>query len=396
MLDQADNNSAGYIVTNNSVTGLNVGKSAFGGLTYSGLAQLSIEGGSNPGNGYTDSVYSTAAGTSLAITLGSDGAEEVVLGGSSGLSDLAGPITVNGPTSGSAGYDQILLLDGENPTGSTYTFTGTNVSRPSFGGLTYNGFPNVNLAVGSGPDTFNIDSNLAGTNLTIEPPPPVRELDAAPQVDGGASGGPADVFNLGTGNLDAIQGQIVLATDRPGVLNINDQASTSMRDYDLDNSVFTWGASSGNVDFFAVNSLAVTLNGGSASLDSYNIINTASGDTYTLNTGAAINMINLGGGDLDPFNAPVTVNGSGDNNAVFVNDQANTSAHSYTLSGTSLERDGSSILTASGIQSLALKVRRIPAAPIATQSKAPPWGFLSPSMAGTATTTSSSAPRPRT
>jgi hypothetical protein len=140
--DAQHSGSAVYTITNNAVS-----RSGFAGLTYSGLSNLTLNG-NNTGASFV--VNSTAVVTSTTIATGT-GPNDVTLGGSQ-LSQLAGPVTVNGHAS-----DHLVLDDHANTLAANY-FLGSNTVLPngSFAGLTYAGVGSLQLFGSAGGDSYHV------------------------------------------------------------------------------------------------------------------------------------------------------------------------------------------------------------------------------------------------
>src|SRR5207302_866984 len=104
------------------VSASQVTRSSGGTVGYSGLASLTVNGTAQAD---TLSVTSTASGPATTVN-GKGGNDTVSVGNAStGLGDLAGPLTVDG--GGQAG-DALLLNDQKSPTGHTYGVNAAGVS----------------------------------------------------------------------------------------------------------------------------------------------------------------------------------------------------------------------------------------------------------------------------
>ena len=87
---------------------------------------------------------------------------DLTVGGGGNLDNDAGPVTLNGN-----GRTDVELADDQHASDTTYTVTFQSVHRPGFGGLTYSNISNLRLQGGSGNNTFNVQSTLAGTQDEI-------------------------------------------------------------------------------------------------------------------------------------------------------------------------------------------------------------------------------------
>jgi hypothetical protein len=149
------------------------------------------------------------------------GADTVWLGGNS-LNDEQSPVTIHG----GSGSDTVDLRDDVFSTpqfAGDYTITSTTVSRPLFGGLTYDKIARLQLDVDAAPHNVNVLSTAAGTRLVI--------YDGSTTVPNTVNVGSA------TTSLDAIQGTVaVYPATFPGyfgggILNVTDQAAAAGHTY---------------------------------------------------------------------------------------------------------------------------------------------------------------------
>jgi hypothetical protein len=170
----------------------------FGGLTYSGESQLSLDGqkGDN-----TYQISGTEAGKSLVVS-DSDGDNYFIIGAlSANLDNFQGGISIIA----GAGSDAVFLDDTAAAFSDSYNITASTVSRFLFGGLTYSNVESLVISGEAGNNTYNISST-----------------SAAVRVDDGVGN---NTFNVGTGNLDALQGALTInAGVGVDVLNVNDSA----------------------------------------------------------------------------------------------------------------------------------------------------------------------------
>jgi hypothetical protein len=234
-------------------------------------------------------IEDTAASTPVTVNLG-DGTDSVNVGFPGlNLDTVQGPVTVHG----GSGFDSVSLFDGSHATNATYTVTGSSVSRPGFGGLTYDhiGF----MRLGGPKGTVNVRGPL----------PNVVEIRAAFRAS----------------------------------LNINDQFSTADSTYSITGSAVTWTGSA-SVNYFNVTSLAV--NGGSGD-NTYNVMGSANTGPTTLNTGSGTDTVNVrgstgllfinsgGGGDaITLSSAAATLSGIGH---IIANDPSNSATVTVDDSG---------------------------------------------------------------
>jgi hypothetical protein len=247
-----------YAISSTTVT-----RPFFGGLTYGGVEFLTLtaENGNNIIN-----VGATAYGTTTSINAG--GGNDLIALGQNNLDYLRGPVVVDGQ----AGSDTVSVQDEGSPNSYVYTITGTTVTRPSFGGLTYKNAEALHVFGSYGQDTFNILGSLATTPSTLY------------------AGAGNDVVNVGsaTSSLDAIQGALNLngqtGTD---VLNFNDQAVSAGHVYILNGGSLTRsGAAAMTFDSFERVNLTASSHDDSLVLQSL-----PTGITMNLDMGAGLNLV---------------------------------------------------------------------------------------------------------
>jgi streptogramin lyase len=125
-------------------------------ISYSHVSALTVSGGSGVN---TFNISSTAAGT--ATTINASGASSVTLGDAFRILDnILGGVTVNG----SRGWTDLVVDDGGNSAGSTYTITGSAVSfRANLPALTYHLINELRLFAGSGTNVINVNSTSVPT-----------------------------------------------------------------------------------------------------------------------------------------------------------------------------------------------------------------------------------------
>ena len=173
---------------------------------------------------------------------------------------------------------RFVLDDTANVTASTYTITSATVGRLSFAGLTYSNIPAVTLYGSSGGSVFDVNSTMRGTRLYIG--------NSNPMTDA-----PANVLNIGAGNLNTDEGLVDYVGAGSDRVNIDDQSATSSETYSMTSTFLSTSGSFAGLDYSGVG--ASTINGGSAS-DGFNVSSTASGASYTINAGAGSDTITLG------------------------------------------------------------------------------------------------------
>ncbi len=270
-----------------------------------------------------------AFGTATVTTTAAGGVINVGDAGNT-LAGITAPLTLAGATT-------VNLNDQGNATAAqAYTLTSTTFQRAGGGLITYGTPTNLNVNIGSGGDTVNVVSTIAGTTAII---------------DGGAG---ADTFNVGNaGTLDNILGSAILRGNAgsPDVVNLNDQADAGPNTYTLSNNTFTrTGAAA--VSFVTVEE--VNLN---ASLvgDTINVTSSFATVTTTVNAGAGDDIFNVGIiGSLGSLLGPVFLNGDANSDTLNVDDTNDAGPNAYTLTTTTLDRSGAGLITYGTMENLVL------------------------------------------
>ena len=248
-------------LTSSALTGLNMGPS---GITYSGLANLNIKLGSG---GNTFFISSTAVPTSTFLNSGT-GADTV------NVRTTGGPTTVNTgggsnvnvvnvgslePTTGGI-VDEIqraLTVVGNSAdtmnvddTGSTIAKTGTLTSSALAGlnmgpsGITYSGLANLNIKLGSGGNTFYINSSAVPTTTFLNSGTGADTVivlgTGGPTTVNTGGGSNVNTVNVGSiqppvpnyaptpnnGNVDKIQGALTVIGNLADTMNVDDSGAT--------------------------------------------------------------------------------------------------------------------------------------------------------------------------
>ncbi|PLX90217.1 MAG: hypothetical protein C0620_13905 [Desulfuromonas sp.] len=169
---------------------------------------------------------------------GGAGDDSFLLGSTDGLLDgLQGPITL----AGGDGQDRLVLDDSGDTTDNTGVLTATTITGLGLSdGVSYEGLEELAIVLGSGNDTFNTQSTLAGTSTTVY-----------------ANDGD-DTFNVSSdapdnlGDLDGINGDLHLdGGDGDNTLNISDRGNDTGRTIVIDeNSITGLGDSTGGTITF--------------------------------------------------------------------------------------------------------------------------------------------------
>ncbi|MFC1868131.1 beta strand repeat-containing protein, partial [Thermodesulfobacteriota bacterium] len=247
-----------YIVTNGQVT------RGAASITYNTTENLNLAGGSN---GNTINIRSTGAVTAVNAGTGDDminvGSNAPTMG-TSDLNGILGALTINGQT----GTDTANISDAGDTTNNTGTLTSTQLTSLGTAGITYdNTLENLNISLGSGSDTFNIQSTNGSVSTVLN------------------TGNGGDTVNIGnlSNSLD----------DIAGVLTVNGQTQTTNDTLNINDQ----GDGTGNTYTLT----ASTLNRTGTAAITYSGI-----ETFTLNSGLAGNIINMSGG---PTVTDLNING---------------------------------------------------------------------------------------
>ena len=261
--DTGDPDAETGTLTASTLSGLDLG----GTISYSGLAQLNISLGLG---GNTFYIAGTAAGTATSLDSGS-GNDTVNVGTTAsqanGVVDpVAGPVTING----GGGFDVLNVNDTGSAIDKTGTLTKDTITGLGMGGgITYDSVQTVNVSLGSGNNTFNVQSTSVETNIL--------------------GGWFKNVFNVGSlapllgGILDAIAGNLTIDGGLgQSVLNVDDDGSTAAKSGTLTASTLTGMAMLGGITYDNVYSLNISVGSGN---DQFTVANTDRASTF-IHTGA--------------------------------------------------------------------------------------------------------------
>ncbi len=262
-------------------------------------------------NGVVQLDVPSASLTDVQILAG-DGNDTITIG-SGDLDLLKYAVSVDGQ----GGADRVIVNDQANVFGDTYTVNYASVDRYVFGGLTYTDIEALTLNAEAGNNTINVDYTDSGVPVTIN------------------AGAGNDAINVGGGNLDGLPAAVIVngqaGTD---TVSVNSQGEPFSDTFTVTSSSLTrpffGGLTYGTIE-------GLTLNAESGD-NTININSTAAGVPLTVNAGPGNDTINVGNGNLNSLKGAVTVNGQDGTDTVYVNDQANASGDTYTISYLSLAR----------------------------------------------------------
>ena len=277
------------ILTSTTVTGLGLGNP----LTYGTLELLTIRLGA--GDTQFD-VLSTANASVLELGDGSD-VVNVSSDAPSNLGTLdllAGHLTIDGQ----AGVDTVNLSDVGDTDDNTGTLTSTDLTGLDTAGVTYAALEFLNIGLGSGNDTFNVQSTLLGALTTVDAGPGTDRINVS-------SDAPA---NLGT--VDLLAGHLVLRGGTGAdVLVVSDVSDTTDDTGRLTDTTIT-GLDTAGIEYFSFVSLTITLGSGA---DTFFVDSTHAGET-TLNTGPGTDLVYI-----ETIAGRTWVNGNAGNDTIRVN-----------------------------------------------------------------------------
>ncbi len=377
-------------LTATTLTGLGIGA---GGITYSGLAALNISLGSggdtilitstssattriNGGAGNDTFNVRTTTGT---FYLNGDGGNNTFNFGSLSpgvggtLNGIAGAVFISGGNNlmrlidlAGTGVNTVNVDDSGDVTNSTGTLTSSTLTGLGLGaGISFVSVNFMNINLGTGNDTFNIQSTNSAT---------------ATMLNTGAGTNTVNVGSLAPtigGIVNTIQGALTVVGSGADTMNVDDTGSTGAKTGILTATTLTGlGMGAGGITYsglaalnislggggntFTINSTisptVTTLNSGSGS-DTVNV--QATGGTTIVNTGAGTNTVNVGSlmptisGVLNNIQGALTIMGNG-GDTLNVDNTGSTANNSGTLTATALTglSMGAGGITYSGLAAL--------------------------------------------
>jgi hypothetical protein len=231
------------------------------------------------------------------------------------LDNIQGAVTIYG----GGGNDALTVNDQATTSGRTYILNGGSLSRTPVAAINYSGVGTVVVNGGGGGNTINVQSTASGTTTTVNAGAGGATVNVGDPLHRLQTLGPLTVHGQGGSNT----------------LNVNDQGSTPSLAYTLTASTVTQtyipGITYGGIQ-------ALVLNAGSGG-NAINVLSTPAGTATTVNGGAGDDTFTVGAPGL--YNGgPLTVNGQGGSNTLVVDDRANATAQTYTVTSTSVSRTG--------------------------------------------------------
>ncbi len=238
-------------LTATTFTGMGMGPQ---GITYGRLGTLGIFLGTG---GAAINVQSTTAPTTTYIIASTGNPNTFNVGSlapaSGGVVDnVAGPLVIAG-----GGADVMNVDDTGSTKAKTGRLTATTLTGMGMGpqGIAYFGLKSLNVFVGTGGDTINVQSTAAPTTTTIDPP-----------------AGSPNTFNVGSlapvpsgGVVDTIAGPLVIVGGGADTMNVDDTGSTAAKTGTLTESTLT-GLNMAGITYSGLGILNVALGPGGNAL----------------------------------------------------------------------------------------------------------------------------------
>lgn len=338
LVDDASNTVAKFV----TLSSTQITNAAPAIINYAGLTTLTLSLGTNDD---TVSVTSTSLPTAINTGAGSDsvsvsstGASLTINTGTGSnlvsLSDLPsfnGPVSING-----GGFDQLTVDESANGTNAAGTLSSTQITGLSPAPISYNGVATLTVTLGTGSNSFAVQSSSSSTIL--------------------ASGTGTDHVTVGSlapstpGVMSNINGPLTLLGNSNDTLSLDDSASSTGKTISVTATRVT-GLSPAPVNFDNLAQLSILLGSGA---DAVTVSDTTAAST-SINTGAGNDAVTIdattnalsvstGAGSAntvnittpDDINGPVSVNGTGGTVSFSIDDTANTTGRTVTLTGDTL------------------------------------------------------------
>ena len=299
-------------LTSSLLTGLGLGPA---GITYSNLEVLNVQLGQG---GDELDIASTSAGTVTTIKAG-PGSDTVNVSSDApanlgNVGGIAGRLIVDGQTGAT---DTLNVSDAGDTAAQTGNLTSSLLTGLGLGsaGITYSNLEVLNIVLGSGGDTFTIESTQAGlTTLTAaagNDTVNVWTVSGHTTVDTGTG---ADTVVVGSpaGFLDGISALLEIeggsASDSFTAVDSGDPTNNTGTLTDSFLSGLGMLVGIHYTDFEVV-----TVNLGSGN-DTFTVLSTATGATTTVNAGPGNDSV-----DVETISGPTFVNGQAGNDSITVN-----------------------------------------------------------------------------
>jgi acrosin len=314
--DSGDTNANSGTLTSTSLTGLGMGGS---GISYSGLIALNISLGSH---GNTFNIQGTGATTTLKAGAGVNtinvGSVAPQTGGI--VNNVQNLLTVIG-----GGGDTLNIDDTGSAAVNTGALTGSALSGLGMGAgrIAYSGLAALKISLGSGRNTFTINSTNAGTvttlnsgsgadtvdivsaasvtNVNTQGGDDTVSVEAAAAAVNINSGTGADVINIGSfgapsgGTVNGIKGAITVVGAGVDTMNVDDTGST-IGQTGTSTATITGGTltglgmGAGGISYSGLSALNIFLGGGG---NTFTIASTFAATVTTVNGGTGNDTVNI-------------------------------------------------------------------------------------------------------
>ncbi len=241
--------------------------------------------------------------------------------------------------------------DTGNTTGQSGTLTSTVLTGLGMGasGITYSGLAALNINLGSGNDTFNVRGTKSTTVTTLN------------------TGAGTNVVNVGSNEPSAsgvttgIAGSLVIVGSGSDTLNVDDTGNTTGQSGTLTSTTLVGlGMGASGITYSGLTKLNINLGSGN---DTFNVQSTKSTTVTKLNTGAGMDVVNVGSNEPSASGVTTGIAGSlvvvgGGSDTLNVDDTGNTTGQSGTLTSTTLTGlgMGASGITYSGLSAMNIKL----------------------------------------
>jgi hypothetical protein len=408
-----DSTARSATITATAVTGISGGS----GVVYSGLSALTVSLGSGGNTVQVDNTASavitsinTGSGNDVTFVLATTGTTNINDGGGNNLvrvasnapqgygvtTNLAGALNVTGNTSG---VDSLVIEDGNDALPRLATLTPTTITGISPAMISYVGFNNLTLYLGTANNQLTVSNTMTGStgiitgngdnSIILQHDSGRVQIEAANSsiaVENIAADTEVDSMSpnqitvgdpvIGGSTLAGITATLDLGGMSPSVVTVDDSADSVAKSATLTDTAIT-GFSSGEIDYDGNSGSSLNLNLGSGgdtlAVDSTIVPTTITGgsgaDTVNIQSdsaslavapGGGHNTVNIGsnapaaGGVLSSINSAVTVTGTGIDTLNLDDSGDTTTRNAATLTGSTVTGLGAATINYSGLTTLKL------------------------------------------
>lgn len=281
----------------------------------------------------TVGVASTLAGTPVTVDTGTGAGDDTVTVGTGTLDNILGAVSV----AGGGGADVLIVADeADNDVANTYTIEPGQVTRSV--AVSYSGVRTLAVNAGRKNDTINVPATAGGTDITID------------------AGEGNDTVGAGVGTLDDLLGPITLQGGLgDDLLAVDESANAGGDTYEVSAaSVARTTAGAERAVSYGGNGFErVRLDAGGG-VDAVNVLATTLPITVTGGAGKDAIVIGSALNSLGDIAATVSVLGGGGGDELTVNDDGASAGFVYTLTGTSIDRAGATVVAYADVDAVAL------------------------------------------